>query len=63
MINLANAKRCDRCGNYYEIKNATDYNGVNLILENRERHFDLCEKCLDKTKAFLKVDTKKETEK
>lgn len=60
---MANAKCCDRCGKYYEIKNSTDYNGVNLIIENREQHFDLCDRCVDKIKTFLKVDTKKETKK
>ena len=56
---MANAKKCDRCGKFYqELVNeklkVRQY--VNLFGGHTE--YDLCPKCTEKLRAFLRFDRK-----
>ena len=53
---MADAKKCDRCKNYYTpTKNAVDITGVNVLRVNPvyNKHMDLCQDCTIKLASFL----------
>jgi len=50
-----NAKKCDRCGNYYERKG---FNNGDLIITkynflSPDEQYDLCDNCLCELKKFM----------
>ena len=57
---MANAKKCDRCGKYYDKNEARTESGsvltgVGFITANNHvLDHDLCDECIDKLKQFLK---------
>lgn len=64
---MANAKRCDRCGGYYDSNEAhksgvrigEHMNGMQITYGpgyQRERHYDLCDRCLSELMDFLGED-------
>lgn len=60
---MANVRKCDRCGSYYEkIQNEPinefTWQGVRVINGNikNSKVFDLCDECLDKLHKFLVVE-------
>ena len=60
---MAKAKKCDRCGKYYD-SNISVVNGVALsTISGRFVEFkDLCDSCISEFKIFMKgTDTKPKT--
>jgi hypothetical protein len=66
---MANAKKCDRCGNFYEPykgvrmkKNGTIYsvNRLHLASFCNDVTFDLCPSCVKASFIFLGLDEEKE---
>lgn len=62
-----NAKKCDRCGKYYDEYNQNSKsNGIcfcrkfftNNLTVAHDLCIDLCPDCMNDVKAFLKTDTK-----
>lgn len=51
---MADAKKCDRCGKYYDVKDRTVYlyNGV----PHRNNLLDLCDECAADLKKWLDKD-------
>lgn len=66
---MANAKKCDRCGKYYDSSTAVSSDGtfVNGVafstISGRFVEFkDLCDSCISEFKIFMKgTDTKPKT--
>ena len=63
---MANVKKCDRCGKYYDkctsTKRINGYNvrGINIFISyGPYLELDLCEKCIDDLYDFLGIDEKK----
>ena len=63
---MADAKKCDRCGvfyEYYPIKVGEDFNGVTTTHTHKDRnrysvdHLDLCQNCSTSLKKWLKDKT------
>lgn len=61
---MADAKKCDRCGNLYEMyvgikfeKDSFPYNHIHTLTNHDSVHktFDLCPTCMDKLIMFLKM--------
>lgn len=63
---MANAKKCDRCGKYYDRNHAKSMNGnfVTSISINSppqyRRVFDLCDECIVDLYKFLDLEGKDE---
>lgn len=55
---MANAKRCDRCGAYYEPTLAAKLTRIiyRFDIHHREIQFDLCKECQFKFASFM-MDT------
>lgn len=56
---MANAKKCDRCGKFYQ-ETVKEKLKVRQYVEMSCSHteYDLCPKCTEKLKAFLRFDRK-----
>lgn len=58
---MANAKKCDRCGTYYDMgdfgvtKSGSSTTGISFNNVNLHAfaHIDLCKRCIDKIELFL----------
>lgn len=57
---MANAKKCDRCGNLYELysgiqigKGGHFYHTALVANSNISRSYDMCPECMTKLKEFL----------
>ena len=59
---MADAKRCDRCGNYYDENKGTRsingwfVRGVRICTNSKcsdHKYLDLCDDCIEKLYAFL----------
>ncbi len=63
---MANAKKCDRCGKYYDRNHVKSMNGnfVTSIFINStpqyRRVFDLCDECIVDLYKFLGLEGKDE---
>ena len=55
---MANAKKCDRCGEYYDEPGSNCIGGINIIpvSEGTIYTFDLCEDCLEDLYDFLRLN-------
>lgn len=51
---MANAKKCDRCGKYYDVKNRAVY--LYIGSPNRNDPLDLCDECASDLKKWLDKD-------
>ena len=66
---MANAKKCDRCGSYYDSyndkNNAEKINGIMLInIDSNNRYFshepyDLCPVCSDELMKWFRKENEK----
>ena len=63
---MASAKKCDRCGKYYDkctsVKRINDYQvkGIKIFTSyGPYLELDLCEKCIDDLYDFLGIEEKK----
>lgn len=63
---MANAKKCDRCGKYYDkcpnVKTINGYKvlGIKIFTSyGPYLELDLCEKCIDDLYDFLGIEEKK----
>lgn len=62
---MANAKKCDRCGSYYDrnkgVKsiNGCFVRGIRLETSDRNRILDLCDHCICDLYTFLGIDKEK----
>lgn len=54
---MANAKKCDRCGEYYDEPGSKCIGGINIVpvSEGTRYKFDLCENCLEDLYDFLRL--------
>ena len=54
---MANAKKCDRCGEYYDEPDSNCIGGINIVpvSEGTIYTFDLCEDCLENLYDFLRL--------
>ena len=58
---MANAKKCDRCGGFYEFgdigvsKGGSYVTGISFTRRNNSpiEAMDLCKECIDKLKCFI----------
>ena len=64
---MANAKKCDRCGKYYDKNNAKSMNGIfvtSISIKTNpplyKRVFDLCDECIVDLYKFLGLEGKDE---
>lgn len=62
MTEMANAFKCDRCGNLYEPYNGIEYqagcnkyHSVCLCKGLNNKYFDLCPECMTKLIEFIKA--------
>lgn len=59
---MAMARKCDRCGKYYDRNEKYLFGRENVIgirFESPNKHndrIDLCDECLEKTEEFLGTD-------
>ena len=62
---MANAKKCDRCGAFYDIKEnpilSIERTGTPYINNKYSKYIDLCPQCLEELKQWLNL--KKSTKK
>mgnify|MGYP001773361988 FL=1 len=62
---MANAKKCDRCGNYYDknkgVKsiNGCFVSGIRLETSGPYTDLDLCDSCISELYTFLGLDKEK----
>lgn len=65
---MANAKKCDRCGKYYDqnkkyLLGREHVIGIRFESPNKYNdRIDLCDECLEKIEEFLGADILKERE-
>lgn len=68
---MATARKCDRCGKYYDENKKYRYDlGIGTVIGlrfetlngNISSRIDLCDECLGKIKEFLGTDILKEKE-
>ena len=69
---MANAKKCDRCGNFFVIAPSVTYGniktGTKKMLKNgviditHADEFDICSKCNDAFKKFMSNESTEEKE-
>ena len=57
---MAAAKKCDRCGNYYDDnrrKRIMGFSviGIKIITQGPYKNMDLCDICVDELYDFLKI--------
>lgn len=65
---MANAKKCDRCGAYYDHNNGVEsirgnfVVGVKVVttIDVSHKSFDLCDDCIEKLYGFLRMEDKEE---
>ena len=59
---MAEAKKCDRCGKYYDTNKGKSIRGIYVnsikIIAGSSLHMslDLCDDCIDKLYKFLKLE-------
>ena len=63
---MANAKKCDRCGKYYDINHAKSMHGnfvTSISINSTSQYhqvFDLCDECIVDLYKFLGLEGKYE---
>lgn len=62
---MAEAKQCDRCGNFYlpydgekyeSEKRSFNVNCINIANDSLHKRLDLCPECMQKVLSFLKME-------